>query len=309
MGQYVFITALALVSALALALVYGLGGFLAVRGRLDAGTVVTLALLLGQLYAPLTALASARVDAMTALVSFERVFEVLDLEPLIDEKPDATTVPDGPVAVEFDDVRFAYPSADKVSLASLEEVATLDTRGGEEVLHGVSFRVEPGQLVALVGSSGSRQVDDRLAAPAAVRRRLRVGADRRRRRPRPDVRVDPRRTVGMVTQDGHLFHDTVRENLRFARARGHRGRPVGGAAPGPPRRWSVAARPGLDTVVGERGYRFSGGERQRLTIARLLLAQPRVVILDEATSSLDSTSEADVQAALTEALEGRTGAW
>src|SRR5688500_6495430 len=148
MGQFVFLTALALVSALALALVYGLGGYLAVRNRLDAGTVVTLALLLTRLYAPLTALASARVDAMTALVSFERVFEVLDLRPLIEEKPEAVGLPDGPLAVELDGVRFAYPSADKVSLASLEEVATLDTRGGTEVLHGISFRVEPGQMVA-----------------------------------------------------------------------------------------------------------------------------------------------------------------
>ncbi len=148
MGQWIFLTALALVSALALALVYGLGGYLALDGRLETGTVVTLALLLTRLYAPLTALASARVDAMTALVSFERVFEVLDLPPLITEKADAVAVPDGPVSLEFDDVRFAYPSADKVSLASLEEVATLDTRGGVEVLHGVSFRVEPGQVVA-----------------------------------------------------------------------------------------------------------------------------------------------------------------
>ena len=154
MGQWIFLTALSIVSALALALVYGLGGWLALRGRLEPGTIVTLGLLLTRLYAPLTALASARVDAMTALVSFERVFEVLDLEPLITEKPDATRVPDGPVALELDGVHFAYPSADQVSLASLEEVATLDTRGGTEVLHGVSFRVEPGQLVALVGSSG-----------------------------------------------------------------------------------------------------------------------------------------------------------
>ena len=203
-------------SALALALVYGLGGWLALRGRLEPGTVVTLALLLTRLYAPLTALASARVDAMTALVSFERVFEVLDLEPLIAEKPDAVAVPDGPVALEFDDVRFAYPSADKVSLASLEEVAALDSRGGEEVLHGVSFRVEPGQLVALVGSSGGGKSTIASLVPrlydvdsGAVRL---SGVDVR------DLTFDSiRRTVGMVTQDGHLFHDTVRANLRFAR--------------------------------------------------------------------------------------------
>ena len=155
MVQTVFVTSLTLVSALALAVVYGLGGFYALRGELDAGAVVSLSLLLTRLYAPLTALASARLEVMSALVSFERVFEVLDLEPLIADKPDARTVPAGPVSVEFDDVGFAYPSADKVSLASLEEVANLDTRGGAEVLHGVSFRAEPGQVVALVGSSGA----------------------------------------------------------------------------------------------------------------------------------------------------------
>ena len=305
MGQYVFLTALALVSALALALVYGLGGTLALQGSMEAGTVVTLALLLTRLYAPLTALASARVDAMSALVSFERVFEVLDLAPLITERPDAGVVPPGPVSVEFDDVHFGYPSADKVSLASLEEVATLDGRGGAEVLHGVSFRVEPGQLVAIVGSSGSGKstiasLTPRLYDVDAGAVRL-SGIDVR------DLSFEAiRDTLGLVTQDGHLFHDTVRENLRFARPeatdeelwaalRTARLAPLIEGLPD-----------GLDTVVGERGYRFSGGERQRLTIARILLARPRVVILDEATAHLDSTSEADVQAALADALAGRT---
>ena len=305
MGQWVFLTALSVVSALALALVYGLGGWMALRGRLEPGTVVTLGLLLTRLYAPLTALASARVDAMTALVSFERVFEVLDLEPLISEKPDAVTVPDGPVALELDNVHFAYPSAERVSLASLEEVATLDTRSGVEVLHGVSFRVEPGQLVALVGSSGAGKSTIASLVPrlydvdsGAVRL---SGVDVR------DLSFDSlRATLGMVTQDGHLFHDSIRENLRFAAPEA-----------GDDELWDslrkarlatlVESLPdGLDTVVGERGYRLSGGERQRLTIARLLLAKPRVVILDEATAHLDSTSEAAVQAALVEALAGRT---
>ena len=305
MGQYVFMTALALVSALALALVYGLGGYLALQGDLEAGTVVTLALLLTQLYTPLTALASARVDAMTALVSFERVFEVLDMTPLIAEKDDPTPVPDGPTAVEFDDVRFAYPSADKVSLASLEEVATLDTRGGVEVLHGVSFRVEPGQMVALVGTSGSGKSTIASLAPRLYDVDSGVvrlgGVDVR------DLSFDSiRATLGMVTQDGHLFHDTVRENLRFARPEATDAE-VWDALRTARLAEVVEALPdGLDTVVGERGYRFSGGERQRLTIARILLARPRVVILDEATASLDSTSEAAVQAALTDALEGRT---
>ncbi|MFD9662488.1 ABC transporter ATP-binding protein [Rhodococcus sp. NPDC059968] len=305
MLQSVFVTALTLVSALALALVYGLGGFYALRGQLDAGAVVTMAMLLTRLYSPLTALASARMDVMSALVSFERVFEVLDLKPLIAEKPDAVAVPEGPVSVEFDSVEFAYPSADKVSLASLEEVATLDTRGGVEVLHRLSFRAEPGQMVALVGSSGAgkstiAQLVPRLYDADAGSVKL-GGVDVR------DLTADSvRATVGMVTQDGHLFHDTVRANLLLARP---------GATPAELAEVLdrarltdlVAALPdGLDTVVGERGYRLSGGERQRLTIARLLLAHPRVVILDEATAHLDSTSEAAVQEALGEALAGRT---
>ncbi|MFD8868808.1 ABC transporter ATP-binding protein [Streptomyces sp. NPDC059590] len=305
MVQTSFVTALTLVSALALALVYGLGGYYALRRELDPGAVVALALLLTRLYAPLTALAGARVEVMSALVSFERVFEVLDLEPLIAEKPDARPVPEGPVSVEFDRVNFGYPSADKVSLASLEEVATLDTRGGEQVLHEVSFRAEPGQMVALVGSSGAgkstiAQLLPRLydADGGAVRL---SGVDVR------DLTAESvRRALGMVTQDGHLFHDSIRANLLLARPEAteeelwdvlRRARLDG----------LIAALPdGLDTVVGERGYRLSGGERQRLTIARLLLARPRVVILDEATAHLDSTSEAAVQEALAEALDGRT---
>ena len=305
MTQWVFITALTLVSALALALVYGLGGFYALRGDLVAGDVVALALLLTRLYAPLTALASARVEVMSALVSFERVFEVLDLQPLIVERPGAVAVPDGPVSVEFDHVSFAYPAADKVSLASLEEVVTLDTRGGVEVLHDVSFRAEPGQVVALVGSSGAgkstiAQLLPRLYDVDAGTVRL-SGVDVR------DLTADSlRETLGMVTQDGHLFHESVRANLLLA---------DGDATEDD--LWEVLRRArldalvrslpdGLDTIVGERGYRLSGGERQRLTIARLLLARPRVVILDEATAHLDSTSEAAVQAALDEALDGRT---
>ncbi|QEU88926.1 ABC transporter ATP-binding protein [Streptomyces viridosporus] len=304
-AQTVFITALTLVSALALALVYGLGGWFALRGALEPGAIVSLALLLTRLYAPLTSLAGARVEVMSALVSFERVFEVLDLKPLIEERPGAREVPEGPVAVEFDDVRFGYPSADKVSLASLEEVASLDTRGGAEVLHGVSFRAEPGQTVALVGSSGAGKSTVAHLLPRLYdvdAGAVRVGG--------VDVRDltagSLRDTVGMVTQDGHLFHDTVRANLLLARPDAaesdlwdalRRARLDG----------LVRSLPdGLDTVVGERGYRLSGGERQRMTIARLLLARQRVVVLDEATAHLDNTSEAAVQEALTEALEGRT---
>ncbi len=305
MLQTVFVTALTLVSALALALVYGLGGAQAILGNLDAGAVVTLALLLTRLYTPLTMLANARMDVMSAVVSFERVFEILDLVPLIQERPGARALPAGPASVEFDDVRFAYPSAEEVSLASLEDVAVLDSRGGEEVLHGVGFTVLPGQTVALVGSSGAgkstiAQLVARLydVTSGAVR----IGGT--------DVRdatfASLRETIGMVTQDGHLFHESIRDNLALVRPEAT-----------DDQLWDALARArmehvirslpdGLDTVVGERGYRLSGGERQRLTIARLLLAAPRVVILDEATSALDSTNEAYVQAALGEAMAGRT---
>ncbi|MDQ3614207.1 MAG: ABC transporter ATP-binding protein/permease [Chloroflexota bacterium] len=305
MLQFVFITALTLVSALALALVYGLGGFYALQGSLEAGSVVSLALLLTRLYAPLTALANARVDVMTALVSFERVFEVLDLPPLIAEKPSARTVPDGPVAVEFDNVLFSYPTAEKVSLASLEEVAMLDARAGIEVLHGISFRAEPGQMVALVGSSGAGKSTIASLAP-----RLYDVDDGAVRLGGVDVRdltfETMRQTIGMVTQDGHLFHDTLRANLLLANPEASE-EELWHALRRARLSDLIAGLPdGLDTVVGERGYRFSGGERQRLTIARLLLGQPRVVILDEATAHLDSSSEAAVQAALGEALAGRT---
>jgi ATP-binding cassette, subfamily B, bacterial len=305
MVQWIFVTALTLVSALALAVVYGLGGFYALRGQLEAGAVVALALLLTRLYAPLTALATARVEVMSALVSFDRVFEVLDLEPLITDKPEARDVPQGPVSVEFHDVHFAYPSADKVSLASLEEVAQLDTRAGVEVLHGVSFHVAPDQMVALVGSSGAGK-----STIVSLLPRLYDVDEGGVRLSGIDVRdlsaQSIRDTLGMVTQDGHLFHESVRANLLLARPEAS-----------DEELWDALARArldalvrslpdGLETIVGERGYRLSGGERQRLTIARLLLARPRVVILDEATAHLDSTSEAAVQAALREALSGRT---
>lgn len=305
MLQQVFLIALTLVSALALAVVYGLGGLLALGGGLAAGDVVALALLLTRLYAPLTALANARVEVMSAMVSFERVFEVLDLQPLVAEPADARDLPAGPLSVELDRVTFAYPPAGRVSLASLEEVATLDDRGGVDVLHQVSFRAEPGQMVALVGSSGAGK-----STIAGLLPRLydvdagavRIGG--------VDVREvtssSLRAAVGMVTQDGHLFHDTIRANLLLARPEAseaelwdalHRSRLAD----------LVRSLPdGLDTVAGERGYRLSGGERQRLTIARVLLAASPVVILDEATAHLDSTSETAVQEALGEALSGRT---
>ena len=305
MASAVFLRALTLVSGLALALIYGLGGWLALGGDLQAGTVVTMALLINRLYAPLIALATARLDVVTALVSFERVFEVLDIEPLIEEPAHPVPLPEGPLAVELRDVRFGYPSADKVSLASLEEVAVLDDRVGEEVLHGVSFRVEPGQTVALVGSSGAGKstiasLVPRLYDPDAGS--VTVGD--------VDVRdlafADLRRAVGVVTQDGHLFHDTIRANLAYADPDAGEAA-LWGALRSARLDELVRSLPdGLDTVVGERGYRLSGGERQRLTIARLLLGRPQVVLLDEATAHLDSESEVAVQEALAAALVGRT---
>jgi ABC-type multidrug transport system fused ATPase/permease subunit len=305
MLQSTFMNSLTLMSALALALVYGLGGALAIGGHLRAGAIVSLALLLTRLYAPLTALANAHVEIASALVSFERVFEVLDLVPLIREKHDAVTIADGPVVLEFHDVRFGYPSADKVSLASLEEVAVLDDRGGDEVLHGISFTAKQGQMVALVGSSGAGK-----STIASLCTRLYDVDSGSVKLNHVDVRdltfASLRETVGVVTQDGHLFHESIRSNLLLAAPHAT-----------DDELWEVLRRArladvvaqmpeGLDTVVGERGYRLSGGQRQRLTIARLLLGRARVVVLDEATASLDSTSEAAVQQALSEALGGRT---
>ncbi len=300
-----FFVAMLLVASLAQALTYGLGGWLAVRGEVSAGTVVTLALLLTRLYGPLTALSNVRVDVMSALVSFDRVFEVLDLRPGIAEKPDAVPIPPGSGRVEFRDVRFRYPSADEVSLATLEDVTTLDRTKNATVLDQVDFTVEPGQMVALVGPSGAGKSTTSMllsrvydVTGGAV---LIGGVDVR------DATLSSLRdTIGVVTQDSHLFHETIAENLRYA-SPGATEEQMWAALAGAQVADLVRALPaGLDTVVGERGYRFSGGEKQRLAIARILLKQPSIVILDEATAHLDSESEAAVQRALAEALRGRT---
>ena len=303
--QQVFLTLLTLVSALALALVYGVGGWFAVDGTLNPGDVVVLALLLTRLYGPLTQLSNARADLMGAAVSFERVFEILDLTPLIRERDDARALPPAPLGLAFRDVRFAYPSAQDVSLASLESVAVLDTRGGEEVIHGVDFEVRPGQTVALVGSSGAgkstlAQLAARLYDVTSGSVRL-GGVDVR------DLTFEAlREGIGMVTQDGHLFHESIRANIALSKPDASDDE-LWAALRGARLEDLVRSLPdGLDTIVGERGYRLSGGERQRMTIARVLLSRPGVVILDEATAALDSTNEAAVQAALGEALEGRT---
>jgi ATP-binding cassette subfamily B protein len=300
-----FFVAMLLVASLAQALTYGLGGWFAVQGQLSVGDVVALALLLVRLYGPLTQLANIRVDVMSALVSFDRVFEVLDLAPSIADRPGAVPLPAGPGRIEFRDVRFRYPSAAEVSLASLEDVAVLDRTATEPVLRGLSFTVEPGQMVALVGPSGAGKTTTSMlvsriydVTSGAV---LVNGVD-----VRDATLASLREAVGVVTQEAHLFHETLADNLRYARPAAYDERlwrALRDAQIAP----LVETLPdGLDTVVGERGYRFSGGEKQRLAIARLLLKEPSIVILDEATAHLDSESEAAVQRALSTALRGRT---
>jgi ATP-binding cassette subfamily B protein len=300
-----FFVAMLLVASLAQALTYGLGGWFAVQGTLQAGDVVALALLLTRLYGPLTSLSNVRVDVMSALVSFDRVFEVLDLAPSIAEKTSAVAIPRGSGRVEFRRVGFRYPSAAEVSLASLEDVAALDRTVSEPVLHDVSFAVEPGQMVALVGPSGAGKSTTAMLVSRVydvTTGAVTVGdVDVR------DATLDSLRdTIGVVTQDSHLFHETIAENLRYAKPDATDDE-LWEALRGAQVEELVRALPdGLDTVVGERGYRFSGGEKQRIAIARLLLKAPSIVILDEATAHLDSESESAVQRALATALSGRT---
>ena len=322
----VFFTALVLLASVATALVYGLGGSLVIQGTISLGALVALASLLSRMYGPITALSNVQVDVMTALVSFDRVFEILDLKPLIEDKPGAVPLPGrghdivsaagdsdssaaGPAPdIEFDHVSFRYPQASEVSLASLESIALpVPEHAGpnSEVLRDVSFRAPSGQLTALVGPSGAGKTTithlvSRLYDPLAGAVRI-GGYDLR------DVTQDSLHDViGVVTQDAHLFHDTIRANLRYARP---------GATDAELERACRAAQiwdlveslpDGLDTVVGDRGYRLSGGEKQRIALARLLLKAPAVVVLDEATAHLDSESEAAVQRALATALAGRT---
>jgi ATP-binding cassette subfamily B protein len=305
MSNRVFFTSLTLVASLATALVYGVGGVLVIDGSLSVGTLLALAALLGRLYGPLTALSNVRVDVMTALVSFERVFEVLDLKPSIAQAPGAEPLPPGPAAVELDDVRFAYPTADEVSLASLEQVSTPDRGGSAEVLHGITLRAEPGQLVALVGPSGAGKTTiaslvARLYDPSAGAVRIN-GVDLRRA-----TLESVHATVGVVTQEAHLFHDTVRANLLYARPEATDDELERALRDAQILDLVRSLPEGLDTVVGDRGHRLSGGEKQRIALARLLLKGPRVVVLDEATAHLDSESEVAVQRALDQALSGRT---
>jgi ATP-binding cassette subfamily B protein len=320
-GQ-VFFVALTLLASVVTAVVYGLGGTLVIRGTFQIGTLVALTTLLARVYGPITSLSSVQVNVMTALVSFDRVFEVLDLKPLIAEKPDAVPLPrsagasrpDTPVQdavapeVEFDDVSFRYPSASEVSLASLESIALPAPErrdAGAGVLHEVSFRAPPGKLTALVGPSGAGKTT--ITALAA---RLYDPNDGAVRIGGYDVRDVTQESlhdvVGVVTQDAHLFHDTIRANLTYARPEATELELIQACEAA--QIWDLISElpDGLDTVVGDRGYRLSGGEKQRVAVARLLLKAPSVVVLDEATAHLDSESEVAVQRALKTALAGRT---
>ncbi len=303
--QRFFFVALGLTASLATAFAYGYGGVAVLHGTLAIGTVVALTMYVTRLYGPLTQLSNLNIDYVSAMVSFERLFEVLDLEPMILESPDAVAIPDGPVTLRFEHVSFSYPGADEVSLASLEAVATLDATPRTPVLHDVSFDVSPGTMTALVGPSGAGKTTISLL----VSRLYDVdeghisinGLDLR------DATVASlNATVGVVTQDPHLFHDTLHANLLFAR-------PEASAdeielALRSAQIWNLVSNlpQGLDTVVGERGYRLSGGEKQRVALARLLLKSPRLVVLDEATAHLDSESEAAVQRALDSTMASRT---
>ncbi len=307
MYSAVVMVALTLVAALATALVYGLGGVFVVNGTLAIGTLVALTAYLNRLYGPITALSNVQVDVMTTLVSFERVFEVLDLEPMITESDDAVDLPAGPTSVEFDTVSFRYPSATDVSLASLESVTAdrLSSQPGEMLLRDVSFRIEPGQMVALVGPSGAGKT-----TIASLLPRLYDATGGAVRLAGMDVRdatlQSVRERVGVVSQDAHLFHDTLRTNLLYAKPGATDDELI--EALRAAQVWDLVSElpDGLDTLVGDRGHRLSGGEKQRLAIARLLLKDPAVMVLDEATAHLDSESEAAVQQALANALLGRT---
>lgn len=300
-----FFTSLMLTAVLATAFTYGWGGVLAVHHRLDVGGVVAFVAYLTRLYGPLTGLSNVQVSVMTALVSFERVFEVLDLPPMIQQKPGAVDLPAGPTRIEFDHVSFRYPTADEVSLASLESVAVTEKVSERTVLEDISFTAAPGELVALVGPSGAGKTTLTQLIPRLYD--VRAGAVRINGIDVRDLQLDAlQRRIGVVTQDAHLFHDTIRANLLYARPEASEAEleEALDAAQILPLIRSLPLR--LDTLVGERGYRFSGGEKQRLAIARLLLKAPNIVILDEATAHLDSEAEAAIQRALETALRGRT---
>ncbi len=306
LNNRVFFNALALVAGLATALAYGVGGLAAIAGTLTVGTLLALVALLARLYGPLTALANVRVDIMTALVSFERIFEVLDLPSLVRDPASPIPVPEGALGVEFDHVAFSYPLASEVALASLESVAKEETISEHtDVLHDVSFTVAPGQLVALVGPSGAGKSTTASLLPRLYdvsEGAIRVGGVDIRELAQQELRD----VIGVVSQEAHLFHDTIRANLRYARPDADDATLFAALRSAQLGEFIENLANGLDTVVGDRGHRLSGGEKQRMAIARVFLKEPRIIILDEATAHLDSESEVAVQRALALALQGRT---
>lgn len=300
-----FFTSLTSVAAVATAVAYGFGGHLAISGSISVGTLLALTALLARLYGPLTALSNVRVEVMTSLVSFERIFEVLDLKPMVQEKSNAKILKSGPAEIQVQDVRFAYPKADEISLASLESVAKTEIIQSGEILKGISFAAKPGTLTAIVGPSGAGKT-----TLSALLPRLYDVTEGSITINGTDIRElslqSLRDQIGVVAQDPHLFHESIAENLRYAKSDATDEELI--AACKSAQIWSlIETLPNsLDTMVGERGHRLSGGEKQRLAIARMLLKAPSIVILDEATAHLDSENEDLVQEALKTALVGRT---
>jgi ATP-binding cassette subfamily B protein len=301
----IFFISLTSVAAVATAFAYGVGGHLAIDKSITVGTLLAITALLARLYGPLTALSNVRVDVMTSLVSFERIFEVLDLHPMVEEKKDAITLPPGSAEIEVKDIHFAYPTADEISLASLESVAKKEIVESGEILKGLTFTAQAGTLTAIVGPSGAGKT-----TLSALMPRLYDVTGGSISINGVDIRnftlQSLRDQIGVVAQDPHLFHETIAENLRYAKSDATDDELI--AACKSAQIWTlIESLPnGLDTMVGERGHRLSGGEKQRLAIARMLLKAPAIVILDEATAHLDSENEEMVQEALKVALVGRT---
>ncbi len=300
-----FFIALTSVAAIATAFAYGIGGHLAISGKVTVGTLLAITALLARLYGPLTALSNVRIDVMTSLVSFERVFEVLDLHPMVTNREGALVFTGKNPRVEFDNVGFAYPRANEISLASLESAAKPETVESGEVLKNLSFVAEPGTLTALVGPSGAGKTTISALIPRLYD--VTSGAIRIDGHDIRDLTMESLRdSIGVVMQDAHLFHETIAENLRYAKSDATVEEMQSACESAQIWKLIDSLPNGLDTMVGERGHRLSGGEKQRLAIARLLLKSPSVVILDEATAHLDSENESLVHAALESALKGRT---
>jgi ATP-binding cassette subfamily B protein len=300
-----FFIALISIAALATAIAYGIGGHLAIEGAITVGSLIAITTLLARLYGPLVALATVRVDVMGALVSFERVFEVLDLEPMVQEKPDAKVLKSKTPSIEFSDVHFIYPNAQQISLASLEAASLPEIKESEEILKGITFTAQPGTVTALVGPSGAGKTTISALLPRLYD--VTTGSIKIDGHDLRDLTLTSLRdSIGVVMQDSHLFHDTISANLRYAKSDATTDEMK--AACQAAQIWDlITTLPnGLETMVGERGHRLSGGEKQRLAIARLLLKSPSIVILDEATAHLDSENEELVQSALASALQGRT---